>query len=191
MISPLDWGLGHASRCIPLIEQIIRHGYLPILAGDGSSLELLKKEFPKLKCYNLPSYGIAFPAKSRFLRFYFLLKIPSVLSAMYKEKQQVDKIVQNEGIKAIISDERWGVRSNRVPSVIISHQLKVLSGYTTWLTSFVHRVLINKFDECWVPDFPGKNNLTGKLSKSTRIKIPLKFIGVLSRNEKERTDQRH
>ena len=47
LIAPLNWGLGHATRCIPIINALIEEGLEPILAGDGDSLKLLQKEFPK------------------------------------------------------------------------------------------------------------------------------------------------
>ncbi len=48
LIAPLNWGLGHATRCIPVIKALEQHSFNPIIASDGDSLSFLKKEFPNL-----------------------------------------------------------------------------------------------------------------------------------------------
>ena len=49
LIAPLNWGLGHATRCIPIIKALQENNYIPIIASDGAALELLRKEFPYLQ----------------------------------------------------------------------------------------------------------------------------------------------
>jgi hypothetical protein len=58
LIAPLNWGLGHATRCIPIINALKAHQFEPIIASDGIALSLLKKEFPDITCLELPSYDI-------------------------------------------------------------------------------------------------------------------------------------
>jgi predicted glycosyltransferase len=106
-----------------------------------------------------------------------------VLKAVKKEKQIVEEIVEKENIIGIISDSRFGVRSKKVPSVYITHQINVLSGNTTFLTSKIHQKIIAKFDVCWVPDHKGEDSLAGELSHSSNKKLKLKYIGPLSRFE--------
>ena len=53
IVAPLNWGLGHATRCIPVIQGLLDNGYEPVIASDGIALELLKKEFPKLIFFEL------------------------------------------------------------------------------------------------------------------------------------------
>ena len=60
LVAPLNWGLGHATRCIPIIKALQEHNYIPIIASDGAALALLKKEFPYLKFLELPSYQIEY-----------------------------------------------------------------------------------------------------------------------------------
>ena len=67
LIAPLNWGLGHATRCIPIIKALLDYDFDPIIASDGSALAFLQKEFPQLKCYSLPSYDIEY-SKSKILK---------------------------------------------------------------------------------------------------------------------------
>jgi UDP:flavonoid glycosyltransferase YjiC (YdhE family) len=60
LVAPLNWGLGHATRCIPIIKGLEESGFDPILASDGQALLLLQKEFPHLKSLELPSYEIEY-----------------------------------------------------------------------------------------------------------------------------------
>ncbi len=181
LIAPLNWGLGHATRCVPIINSLIKKGFEPILAGDGDSLKLLQNEFPKLKTYNLPSYHIQYTKKGRNLKYKLLFDTPRILKIVKKEQELVAEIIIKENIKGIISDNRFGVRSNKIPSVYITHQIKVLSGVTTFLTSKFHQKIISKFDECWVPDYENTPNLAGELSHTNNSKLNIEYIGPISR----------
>ena len=183
LVAPLNWGLGHATRCIPVINTLINNGFHPVLAGDGESLILLKKEFPRLKNYQLPSYNIQYSRKGKYLKYKLLMNLPRIQKIIKKERMEVEKIVEKEQISGIISDNRFGVYSNKAPSVYITHQVNVLSGLTSFFTSKFHQKIISKYQECWVPDFKGDNNLAGKLSQIGHTRINLKYIGPLSRFE--------
>lgn len=181
LVAPLNWGLGHATRCIPIIKQLSALGFKVVLAGDGSSLELLKKEFPSLQYFDLPSYQITYSEKGSFLLFKLLLRMPVFFQTIKKERKVVEQLIEKEKISGIISDNRFGVMSSKVPCIFLSHQIRVLSGVTTRISSFLHRMIINRFDECWIPDQKGKNNLSGLLSDPKGLKIPVRFVGNLSR----------
>ena len=106
-----------------------------------------------------------------------------MISAILEEKKIIKSWISEFNIIGIISDNRLGVRSKRIPSVFITHQLNVLTGSTTWITSKLHQNIIKKFTECWVPDFKQKPNLTGKLGHIKNNNLNLKYIGPLSRLE--------
>ena len=185
LIAPLNWGLGHATRCIPVIRELMRLGYNPVLAGDGKSFELLKKEFPELPHFELPSYDITYSKKGYLLLFKLLLRSPAFIQSIKKEKKIVEQLVEEEKIDGIISDNRFGVRSSKIPSVFVTHQIRVLSGLTTGISSLINRMFINRFDECWVPDQKGKDNLSGSLSDPKGLNLKVRFIGTLSRFSKQ------
>jgi len=179
LIAPLNWGLGHATRCIPIIKALEENGFEPIIASDGVALALLKKEFPNLLSIELPAYNIQYAEKGKNFKWKLALQMPKMMLAIKKEKSKINKIIENYEIDGIISDNRLGVYSSKVPSVFITHQLNVLSGKTSWLTTKLHSRYISKFDACWVPDVAGAENLSGKLGH------PETYIGPLSRIEKK------
>lgn len=181
LVAPLNWGLGHATRCIPIINELIRQNFEPVIASDGAALRLLKKEFPLLECHVLPEYNISYSKKEVFFKWKLLLQTPKIIAAIKKEKEATRKLVSSQNISGIISDNRWGVRSKKIPSVFISHQLKVLSGSSTFISSKIQQKMIYKFTESWVPDFETSPNLSGKMGHLKRPKFPVKYIGPLSR----------
>lgn len=185
LIAPLNWGLGHATRCIPIIKALEENGFTPIVASDGVALTLLKKEFPHLIAIELPPYNISYAENGKNFKWKLLVQMPKMFRAIRKEKAVVKKIISEYEINGIISDNRLGVFSKKVPSVFITHQLNVLSGKTSWLTTKVHLNFIKKYNSCWVPDVDKYPNLSGKLG---HLDKPLKntiYIGPLSRFEKE------
>jgi uncharacterized protein (TIGR00661 family) len=185
LVAPLNWGLGHATRCIPIINALLSHGFTPILASDGSALQLLRKEFPNLQALELPSYEIHYAQKAKNFKWKLLKNSPKTIAAIFEEKRLVKIWVDQLNLIGIISDNRLGVRSKKVPSVFITHQLNVLSGKTTFISSKLHQMLISKYQECWVPDFEFKPNLTGKLGHLKKTKLHLKYLGALSRLKKQ------
>ena len=184
LVAPLYWGLGHATRCIPIIKALIDSNYKVLLASDGAALLLLQKEFPYLGSVELPSYHINYPKKGNLFKWNMLLKLPTILKAVSSEKKIIDQLVSKGNIDGIISDNRFGVRSYKIPSVYMTHQLNVLTGSTSYLSSKIHQKIIAKFDECWVPDTDGENNLSGKLGHILSPKFKIKHIGLLSRMKK-------
>ncbi|TJY37962.1 glycosyltransferase [Pontimicrobium aquaticum] len=184
LIAPLNWGLGHATRCIPIVNALLKFGFDPIIASDGNALSLLQKEFPNLKSIELPSYNITYSKNGSHLKLKLLKDAPKILKAIKKEHLVIEDLVTKNKIDGIISDNRFGVCSKTVPSVYITHQLHVLSGSTTFISSKLHQKIIRKFDECWVPDFEEHNNLSGKLGHLKNLNVSIKYIGALSRFKK-------
>lgn len=185
LIAPLNWGLGHATRCIPIIKALQENEYVPIIASDGIALELLRKEFPYLQSLELPSYQIEYAKNGKNFKWKLLQNCPKMIEAILEEKKTIKKWVKKYQIDGIISDNRLGVFSQKVPSVFITHQLNVMTGNTTWITSKLHQHIIKKYAECWVPDFEGVPNLTGKLGHIKNPDFEIKYIGPLSRLQKK------
>ena len=183
IVAPLYWGLGHASRCVPIINALKRNHFTPVLASDGEALYFLQKEFPELEVITLPSYQISY---GKNLKWSLLKKLFSIQKVVQQERKIIDAYIENNSnVVGIISDNRFGVRSQKVPSVYTTHQLNVLSGLFTPLTSFIHQRIIRKFDECWIPDEPD-SQFSGKLSIATK-KLRQKYIGVLSRFQEKQS----
>ncbi|SDR84221.1 conserved hypothetical protein [Formosa sp. Hel1_31_208] len=185
LIAPLNWGLGHATRCVPIINALIKHHFEPVIASDGAALVLLKKEFPNCQSIELPSYHITYPKKGKHFKLKLLQDSPKLMKAIIAEKRETAAIIEKYKIDGIISDNRLGIHHKSLPCVFITHQLQVLSGTTTWLSTNLHQKVIKRFEECWVPDNLGDPNLSGKLGHFPLYEIPIKYIGPLSRLKKE------
>lgn len=184
LVAPLNWGLGHATRCIPIIHALLDNAFEPIIASDGVALELLRKEFPELTCVELPSYNIKYSKKGSFFKLKLIKDSPKVIKAINAEKKAIKEIITLYNIEGLISDNRLGAYCKDIPCVFMTHQLQVLSGSTTWLSSKVHQNIIAHFDECWVPDTVGPDNLSGKLGHGTIGNMVINYIGPLSRFKK-------
>ncbi|TBX70657.1 glycosyltransferase [Flavobacterium silvisoli] len=185
LVAPLNWGLGHATRCVPVIRELEKNGFTPIIASDGGALHMLQKEFPHLLSLELPSYNIEYAQNEDDFKWKLIKNSPKMISAIFTEKKLVKKWITEYNLQGIISDNRLGVHNKRIPSVIITHQLNVLSGDTTWISSKLHQHFIKKFTECWVPDIEGEPNLSGKLGHWKDKKKTVKYIGPLSRLERK------
>ena len=184
LVAPLHWGLGHATRCIPIINELLAYNYNVIIGSDGAALLLLRKEFPQLKYIELPPYNIIYPKKGEFFKLKLFLKLPEIKKTITEEKEIIKKLVEENKIQGIISDNRFGIRHKKVPSVFITHQLNVLSGNTSFFSSKMHQKIIKKYDACWVPDLPTSPNLSGKLGHPKKLKFPVNYMGLLSRMKK-------
>lgn len=191
LIAPLNWGLGHATRCIPIINALLENEFDPVIGSDGIALALLKKEFPSIETVNLIEYDITYPKDGKDFKKKLLLNTPRLLKVINKEKKLVKRLVQELNLDGIISDNRFGVRSKRVPSVFVSHQLNVLSGTTSWLSSSLHQKIIAKYDECWVPDVFDEPNLSGALGHMEHAPFTIKYLGAISRFKKELLPKKH
>ncbi|MDN3678151.1 glycosyltransferase [Flavobacterium paronense] len=185
LVAPLNWGLGHATRCIPIIRELEKNGFIPVLASDGVALQLLQKEFPHLQSLELPSYEIEYAKNGSDFKWKLIKNSPKMIEAIFAEKRIVKKWIAEFSLQGIISDNRLGIYSKKIPSVFITHQLNVLSGKTTWISSKLHQHFIKKFTECWIPDIQENPNLTGKLGHLKNSSPNLKYIGPLSRLEKK------
>lgn len=191
LVAPLNWGLGHATRCIPIINALLKNNFEPIVASDGVALELLKKEFPELTCLELPGYNISYSKKGYFLKLKLLKHSPKIINAIKAERKATVQIVETHNIDGIISDNRFGVYSKLVPSIFLTHQLQVLSGNTTWFSTKLHLKIIRQFDACWVPDNAGHPNLSGKLGHEKPTDMVVTYIGPLSRFKKIECEMRY
>lgn len=191
LVAPLNWGLGHATRCIPIINALLDNNFNPILASDGDALELLRKEFPNLQTLELPSYQIEYAKNGKNFKWKMFQNSPKMVAAILEEKKIVKKWVSEYNLSGIVSDNRFGVRSKKIPSVFMTHQLKVLTGNTSWLTTSLHQRIIKKFTQCWVPDYKEKPNLSGKLGHLKTSELNIKYIGPLSRFEKKKLPKKY
>jgi len=189
IVAPLDWGLGHATRCIPVINELQEQGACVVVVSNGRALELLKKEFPCLAYFDVPGYDIKYPENGNMMGK-IILSVPKIASRIRKEHKKLNEIIEKEDIDGVISDNRYGLWSDKVYSVFMTHQLYIKSPKgVSMLDPLIYKLnkrYISKFDECWVPDMEGDINLSGELSHKNDAALNTSFIGPLSRFRKHK-----
>jgi uncharacterized protein (TIGR00661 family) len=184
LVCPLNWGLGHATRLIPIIQQLLKDDHNVILGGDGDALMVLTKYFSSLQTIHIPDIHIRFSSKHSALKLIKL--IPHILLNTIKEHYFLKKILAKHSIDFVISDNRYGLWSKQVDTVFITHQLMLkLPAPFTFMETIMHWVIktaIKKYNQCWIPDYPDStHNLSGDLSHKYSLPANAKFIGPLSR----------
>ena len=188
LVAPLDWGLGHATRCIPIIFKLKQQNCEVIVAAEGPGKFLLQTEFPQLAFIELRGYRIRYSRSKLLMNIKLLLQFPAVLYRIYAEQRWLKRVVEEYSIDAVISDNRMGLYHQEIPTAYITHQLQIKTGkhFTDRLVQKIHYWFINKFTECWVPDAAGKINLAGELSHPAIMpQTPVAYVGPLSRFEKK------
>ena len=186
LISPLDWGLGHATRSIPIISHYLRMGFRIIIGGNGRSGKLLQQTFPELPFVVIPASEIHYPAHSFWLIPVLISQLPAMFYTIIREHQVLKRVIKKYQINAVISDNRYGLFNRHTYNIIITHQLAFrLHGLLRLAEYPLHlliRRLIGKFDECWIPDFANPYyNISGMLSHRYKLPVKTRFIGLLSR----------
>jgi len=191
LVAPLDWGLGHATRCVPVIRELINNNCEVWLAGEGAQEKLLREEFPSLPFLPLKGYRIKYARAG--LTGKLLLQIPSILRSIKEENKWLKEQIIRHGFDAVISDNRYGLHHEKIFSILITHQLCIKSSLGKWSERFLQKwnyKLIERFNECWIPDEEGENNLAGELSHPEKIPaIPIKYVGPLSRFKKNNVEE--
>ncbi len=180
LIAPLDWGLGHATRCIPIIRYLLEKQQQVIVAADGRPLALLRKEFPDIEHIQLKGYSINY-ARGSLMILKMLFSIPKILKGIYREHQALNHIIKTRKIDVVISDNRFGLWNKNVRCIFITHQTMIKSPFGVNLLHLINLNFIHKYTECWIPDEEGEINLSGDLSHKFPLPRNAFFVGLLSR----------
>jgi len=153
-----------------------------IIGAEGKHLIFLKEQFQNLEYVEFPGYRISY---SKFLPVGAMvsLQVPQIIYGTNKEHTLLNKLIEGKKIDAVISDNRYGLWNERIPCVIISHQLNIQSKLLNHLAGKVTHSYIKHFNESWIPDYEGKENLSGVLSHPIPEGINAKYLGPLSRFE--------
>lgn len=185
-IAALDWGLGHASRCIPVIETLINKGCNITIGGTGKSGILLKKEFPDSPYIEMPGFSPLLSAgKSQVLAL--LLNFPLLIYSSYREYIFIKKLQTKAKFDIIISDHRYGVHIKNAFNVMIIHQLRFIAPGILKpigkMSVLMHKLLLIPYQQVWIPDFETQPVFSGDLSHGFELKSKYKYLGILSRFE--------
>ena len=182
LVAPLDWGLGHASRCAPLIDRWLAAGHEVVLASNGRSADWLKARYPHLELLtDIPDYAVTYPSRGP-ITLHLVKQMVRLRKVVRAEHRWLQRIVAEKNIHQVCSDNRYGLYHAQVPCTLITHQLylRVPKPFRwivgKWLNSYLKR-----FRALWVPDYERGSNLSGLLSHGGIWSKKALFIGPLSR----------
>ena len=184
LICPLDWGLGHATRIVPLVDLLLKENCKVIIGADNGPLKFLSERFPNCKIIKFPGFTPSYP-QGKNMAVKMMLQYPKMIKSAKVSSKTLDEIIVRENIDIVISDNRYELSSQKVYSIFITHQLNIQTGgLQTLFKPFIDFKIysyLGKFNEIWVPDFADRN-LSGKLSQfPPKFSSKIKFIGSQSR----------
>lgn len=185
LVAPLDWGLGHATRSIPVVRALLAMGNEVVLGSNGRPLALLKKEFPDIEAIELPPYDVRYPTGNIYWNI--SIQAPQIARAIITENRLVARLAGERKLDGIISDHRLGCSHPEIPNVIIAHQLHLRVGNPVIELAVrkMHYAVLRRFQECWVPDYEDADfSLGGELDHPPLDLPATRYIGPLSRLKK-------
>jgi uncharacterized protein (TIGR00661 family) len=185
LVAPLNWGLGHASRCVPLVHRFLNEGHEVILGGDGESLTLLRKHFPQLRYVYLAPLHLRY-SKSKRQVWAMMKALPSIIAWAVKDHAILQSVLQEEPIDRVVSDNRFGLFSKRTECIYITHQLHILLPkgwqWAEGIAERLHAYVCNHYNRVWIPDYEApEKSLAGILSHPKKRYKNAEYIGPLSR----------
>jgi hypothetical protein len=179
IISPLNWGFGHVSRCIPLIYNLLKRNNSIFIACDSTQKSVFVQYFgQKVKFIEHQGYPFQFSGKGNYTNDLFF-SIGKLLKRSKQELKEVERYNQELKIDIVISDHRYTFRSEKIYSIFMTHQLNLPINWFQFPFKLYHKKQIKKFDSIWIVD-KAKNSLAGKLSNNKQF-VNAIYIGWLSR----------
>ncbi len=184
LLSMLNWGLGHTTRCFPVISSLLNSKFTPIIVCGSLQQQILTKKFPSIVYHTVTEKAPRYGSSGFSTLIQLFLQAPQLLSSVKNDRQLVQKLCQEYNIQLIISDNKYGFYHPDIRSVLITHQLNLKTGWGKWLDKLVQRKnidFIRNFHECWVPDQKNGVSLAGSLSDPHPLITNTKYIGALNR----------
>jgi uncharacterized protein (TIGR00661 family) len=181
-----SWGLGHATRSLPIMRKLIAEGNELTIVSHGRSLELLKMELGESAKYvDCEDYPLPYTEKSKVFLLRFCWFAPRLIKSMIAEHKKIVKYVDSNKFDIIISDNRYGVFHRNVPSFFITHQLRVIAPARIKLIENswekFNYYFQNYFQNIMVPDYE-ENGISGDLSHNLNLLNSKKvvYFGIMS-----------
>ncbi len=194
LVAPLDWGLGHTTRCVPVIQHLQSLGHTAVFAGNDWQRQYIVKTFPGIETIHLEGYNVEYSKKGGGFMAKLFAQLPGLLKTIRYEHQWVQQQAELLQINGIISDNRYGLYHPTIPSVIMTHQVLAQSGmgpFADNLLKRIHYKQLERFKDCWVVDVPGTPNLAGKLAHPDVMPANAQYIGLLSQVEPMSVSEQH
>ena len=177
----LDWGLGHLTRLITLMKKSEVSQWLILATADQK--KIYQKDFPKAIFYETESLNWQWSGTQSAVKEMFRQR-KKWNRQLRSDQKLVEEIVIKHKVDSILSDNRYGLYHENIPSIILTHQLNLPTSLI--MKSFAQKKLsryLSPFHEIWVPDYiDHKKRLSGKLSEPPeKLQPKVHFIGPLCR----------
>lgn len=184
LFGALDWGLGHATRSIPLLNYFKEKGWELVIAANERPKQILQEAFPTAQIVEPPAYNITYSKQPSFITLRLLQQAPKLLRVISEENRWLDQLISSTSVDLILSDNRYGFYHLSIPSWIMTHQLAPMSGWgglADRLVYQLHQRMLKPFDQILVPDLPKAPGIAGRLSHPITPTPHTHYIGLLSR----------
>jgi hypothetical protein len=176
----LDWGIGHATRSIALVNKQIADGNSVTIASSGKALEFLKNYYPNILFIELGGLNLTYAKHFHYFNWW---RISYKVWGQYYSDRRFVKSHENE-YDIIISDSRYGFFSKVTESHFITHQLNIIPprgfGLFSPVLNLVSRKILQSYKRIIVPDKFGEKSLAGKLSQTNKS-LKIHYVEYLSR----------
>ena len=183
LVAPLDWGTGHTARCVPVIRYLQELGHRVIVAGNEWQRTFIKASFDHIDVAELEGYNVTYSKWNRFGQIGVLSQLPGLQRVIGAEHNWLKRAVKEWQIDGIISDNRYGLYHSDVPCVIMTHQIRVMTGMGNFMDRAIQKIhyrYLDHFNETWIADNVVPPGLGGSLSHSEVIPVRSKYVGLLS-----------
>ncbi len=183
-LSPLDWGSGHATRCVAIIKELLLNDNKIIIGVTPLTHQIFEQEFPTLEKINVPPYNITY---SSFLPVWFSLLLSGrrIWNVVKDERDFLEEIVSKHKVDIVISDNRLGLYTKKAQCIFITHQVFLKAPFLSFLFQRINKKSLLNFDKVWIPDYESTvDSLSGELSHGEHFHKNVKYLGPKSRLQK-------
>lgn len=192
-----SWGLGHATRNLPIIRRLVQDGHRVTVASTGRALRLVQLELrDRCQYLRMPDYRSDW---GRDYHWVFLMpkapvELPRFFRGIVVEKKLVHEVVRSQKYDLLISDSCYGASHPDVPSYFICHALKLpwfwQGHYSQRLNEWLASLWVNRYNQILVPDYKG-SPLSGKLSGDLKFidERKVRYVGILSDFRRQNCDE--
>lgn len=184
LFSALDWGQGHTTRSIPLIQSLREEGAEVIFAGNAGQQQVMLDHFPDIEVLDLPGYEVRYARTGWGFIPKILAQLPRLWKTIQQEKRWLAGLIKQRPIHGVISDNRYGLYHPGVPTVFITHQLRIQTPGGRRVSSWVqrrHHQWMAPFQQRWVVDHPNRHrSLAGELAHPPTLPLNTHYLGWLS-----------
>lgn len=184
LVSPLDWGLGHAARIAGVVRNLMERNEVTVMCGP-SALAFMRQEIPGADILPIHDWRIRYP-KGKIGLLTILGWVPVVIRNSIHEHFVVRRLLRARNIDLVISDNRYGLKFRNIECMIVTHQVYPKMprglGWIENVNGWLFKKFLSIFNKVLIPDMEQGFSLSGMLSADRPLN-PEKFVrvGILSR----------